>query len=266
MIYDLQKASLMKRFSAFLLDFVIFSIIFTGCLLIFHHITGYSNYADLLMERKSEIEAKYDIPSFEEEYKINIDSFQLLTDEEKNKLPENVRNSFADCIQEINTDEEYGKYLLILLNLLLVIISFSMFFPFLIVEFIIPLLFKNGQTLGKKIFSIAVMRIDAVKISPLTLFVRAILGKYTIGTMVPLLMVFMLLFTDAVLIPLAIVLLVLLLQIVMIITTKTNSFLHDVLSSTVVVDFQSQMIFNSVEDLNAYKLRIHSEEAKKADY
>ena len=265
MIYDLQKASLMKRFSAFLLDFILFVILFTGSMLIFHQVTGYNDFADSLTDRKTEIEAKYDIPEIEEKYKVNPASFQLMAEEERSKLPSDVLDKLIKCTNELNNDEEYLKLLLIMVNLILVIVSLSLLLPHLVLEFIVPLIFKNGQTLGKKVFGIAVMKTDAVKINTLTLFIRTVLGKYTIGTMVPLLMVFMLLFGTGVIIPIAVILLVLVLQVVMLVTTKTNSLLHDVLSSTVVVDFQSQMIFDSVEAKKEYQLRIHNEEADKAN-
>ena len=124
---------------------------------------------------------------------------------------------------------------------------------------------QNGQTLGKKIFALGVMRTDCVKISPMILFVRTVLGKYTIGTMVPILMLLSLLFGVPPLMPMAVILLVLLLQVVLFITTKTNSFIHDSLASTVVVDFQSQMIFDSIEAKNEYILRLHAEDAEKAE-
>ena len=94
------------------------------------------------------------------------------------------------------------------------------------------------------------------------LFVRAILGKYTIGTMVPILMVLALMLGAPPIMPLSVLLLVLLLQIVFLITTKTNSLIHDSLASTVVVDFQSQMIFDSLEAKNQYILRIQNEKAE----
>ena len=55
-------------------------------------------------------------------------------------------------------------------------------------------------------------------------------------------------------------------ELILVITTKTNSFIHDVLASTVAVDLQSQMIFDSVEAKKEYQLRIHDKEAKNAKY
>ena len=47
---------------------------------------------------------------------------------------------------------------------------------------------------------------------------------------------------------------------------KTNSGIHDMLASTVVVDLASQMIFDSPEDVLEYKTKIHEEEVKHAKY
>ena len=44
-----------------------------------------------------------------------------------------------------------------------------------------------------KIFSIGVMRYDGVRVSPLLMFVRTILGKCTIETLIPLFLIFLLL-------------------------------------------------------------------------
>ena len=60
--------------------------------------------------------------------------------------------------------------------------------------------------------------------------------------------------------------LILVLEIFTMCYTKTRSAIHDLVSDTVVVDFQSQMIFESEDELIAYKTRIHEEEANKKEY
>ena len=152
------------------------------------------------------------------------------------------------------------------ITLSLLIISLSILFAFVILEFIVPLIFKNGQTVGKKIFSIAIMRADSVRISPAILFVRSILGKYTVGTMIPVIMGMTLIYGIGSIVTLAVAFLIPLFQIILMFVTKTNLTIHDILSSTVAVDIQSQMIFESVEAKQEYLRRIHEEEAKSAKY
>ena len=53
---------------------------------------------------------------------------------------------------------------------------------------------KNGQTIGKKIFGLAVMQTDSVRVKPIAMLIRTLLGKYTIETMAPLLIIFLILF------------------------------------------------------------------------
>ena len=265
MINDLQKASITKRISAYLLDFILAAIIFTGSLWLFSSVIGYDAQVDKMSEIRNEIEIEFGIPAITQKYEVTLDDFQYLTQEQKDKIPEDVQNTMKECILAINKDSSYNKALAIILNLTLIMISFSLLTSILVTEFIIPLIFKNGQTLGKKIFSLGVMRNDGIKISPMLLFVRAILGKYTVETMVPMLMIFMLIFSPSI-IPIAVVLILALIQIILLIVTRTNSLIHDTLSSTVVIDFASQMIFDSVEAKREYQLRIHKEEAEKSDY
>ena len=102
---------------------------------------------------------------------------------------------FLDIYYQYTGDKEFlegeANRSIVLVNYTFIIISFSILIGFLIVEFLFPMIFKNGQTLGKKIFGIGVMRVDGVKVTTPILFVRSILGKFTIETMMPVLMVIM---------------------------------------------------------------------------
>jgi hypothetical protein len=64
----------------------------------------------------------------------------------------------------------------------------------------------------------------------------------------------------------AIILLILVSNIAMMIATKTNSAVHDMLANTVTVDMASQLIFDTPEALLEYKKKIHAEAADKAEY
>ena len=48
--------------------------------------------------------------------------------------------------------------------------------------------------------------------------------------------------------------------------TRNHSAIHDYMACTVVVDFNSQLIFASAEELLEYKKRVQAEAAEKADY
>ena len=266
MIYDIQKASLTKRISAFLFDFVLMTIVVTGAMLLLSMAVNYDSYSIELEEKLVQVQTDYNIPSLEAKHKVTLGDYQYMTPEDQAKVPAEAKTAFDACIKTLNTDPEIAKLYATITNLSLIILSFSILIGYLILEFGVPLLFKNGQTLGKKIFSIAIMRKDCVAISPMVMFIRTILGKYTISTMVPIFMFMSLLFGASPIMPLAVIILVLLLQVVFLITSGTRALIHDSLASTIVVDIQSQMIFESPEALEQYKLRIHSEKANAPEF
>ena len=73
-------------------------------------------------------------------------------------------------------------------------------------------------------------------------------------------------FGSAGIVGLAVLLLIGVLEIVMLCITKTRSCIHDLLAYTVAVDMQSQMIFENLEELTAYKNKLQAEKAEKAAY
>ena len=148
----------------------------------------------------------------------------------------------------------------------LVITVFSIMLGFLIMEFIIPVCLGNGQTLGKKIFGICLVRTDLIRVSAPLLFIRTILGKYTFETMVPVLICIMIYFNMAG--PVAVLVLgaIPLLQIILLIATQTNSMIHDLLAKTVVVDYASQRIFEDEQALVEYKTKLHAERVARQEY
>ena len=122
------------------------------------------------------------------------------------------------------------------------------------------------MTVGKKVFGIAVIRTNGVKASNTAIFVRALFGKYTIETMFPAYIFIMISFDIIGSVGLIILALLAILQLLLVIFTSNNSLIHDLLSDTVSVDFASQMIYESQEELLAAKERAHEERVKKEIY
>ena len=56
------------------------------------------------------------------------------------------------------------------------------------------------------------------------------------------------------------------LQVAMLIVTKTNSSIHDLLADTVVVDYVSQQIFETQEDLIKARQEEHAKAVENAEY
>lgn len=253
MSFDLQKAGTLKRFSAYLLDIILLLVLITGLALGMSAILGIDNHINTFEEKYK---------SYEEKYGIDFD----ITEEDYLKLSEAERLEITDAYKEFAEDPEVVFAYNLLINLTLVTISISVLVGYLILEFAVPLFLGNGQTVGKKIFGISVMQADHTRITSVVLFIRAILGKCTIGTMVPIFIVLMIYFGSLGPVGTLVLLLMLILQIALMIFTKSNSTIHDILSSTVVVDHQSQLIFDNKEALIEYQKKKASEEANNSSY
>ncbi|MBR2398101.1 MAG: RDD family protein, partial [Clostridia bacterium] len=183
--------------------------------------------------------------------KYGIDT--KLSNEDIAKLPQLEQDKYAQASKEFSEDERIRNVYSVLINLTIIITSISLLIAYVISDVVLPLILKNGQTVGKKVFNIALMRVDGVKVSTFQLFVRAVLGKFTIETMLPVLLVMMMFFGVMGGIALIVVLLLLVLQIVVMSISKTNSAMHDLLAVTVTVDLESQRIFESEAALMEYK-------------
>lgn len=250
---DLQKASMLKRISALILDVILLAVCVTGIAFLMSAITGFDAHNAKMNGIYEDYEERYGI-----EFGIPYEEYEKLDDEKK--------AAYDEANKELAKDTDANRTYGLIINLTLLITSISILLGYILLEFVMPLIFKNGQTIGKKIFGIAVMRTDGVRITTLMLFVRTVLGKYTIETMIPVLIIIMTLFGMAGLVGLIVLLLIVVLQIVLVCATKTRSCIHDLFACTVAVDIQSQMIFDTPEALLEYKKRLHSDTVANSEY
>jgi uncharacterized RDD family membrane protein YckC len=253
MVYDLQKASMWKRASAYIFDFILLGILAVGIGFLLSLFLGYDTQIEKMEAAYTRYEEKYGI-----DLNISFNDFEKLTDEQKSRYEE------AD--KEFSKDVEVNRIYSLIINMTLIIITFGILISYLLLEVLVPIFFKNGQTLGKKVFGVAVMRVDGVRLSTLQLFIRTILGKFTIETMFPIFLVMMIMLGSLGIIGTAVIILLGVLQAAVLIVTKTNSAIHDLIAGTVTVDMASQMIFDTPEELMEYKKRIHAEKAERATY
>ena len=169
---------------------------------------------------------------------------------------------YAAFSQDADANYNYNM----VISLSMVIVSLSVLLAYLGLEFAVPLLFGNGQTVGKKIFGIALMKQNGVKVNAVTLFVRTVLGKFTFETMIPLLLILMMFIGMIGIVGPLVILGILLVELVLMISSKTNATIHDKLAQTVAVDMSSQMIFGSELEMIAYKQRRHEEMVRQQPY
>ena len=252
-MYDLQKASMWKRISAWLFDFIMLAIIVVGISWLLTTVLRYDSYVERFNTAKE---------SYASEYGIQLD----ISEQDYNALTDADKENYEKADKAFGADKDAAYVYSMLINLAFIITTFSILLAFLVLEFFVPLMFKNGQTLGKKIFGIGVMRQDGVKISPVILFARAILGKCTLETLVPILTAVMMFFGIMGVFGTVIIFGIAVAELILITSTKGNQALHDKISHTVTVDMASQLIFDTPEALLEYKKRIHAEEAEKREY
>lgn len=252
MVYELQKAGTWKRLAAWMFDEILVVILAVGLGTLLSTLLGYSGYNQRVEQAYAKYEAEYGI-TFE------------ITQSEYRAMSDSQRQNYDAAYQALTADRDAMQAYSMTLQLMLIITSLGIFFSVLVWEFFVPLYLKNGQTLGKKIFSLCVMRNDSVRVNNLQLFVRAVLGKFAIETMIPVYIV-MMFFLNAMDITGTVVLVGLLVaQVICVAATRTNSMIHDLLAGTVVVD-SSQRIFPSSEALLEFQKQVAAERAARQTY
>lgn len=243
---ELQKVGLWKRISAALFDFILLAVLSVGVALLLSLAFGYDGYSNELEAVSERYEAEYGV-----DFDVAQEEYEAMTPEQ--------RAQFDSAYEAFATDKEANRLYAMTIQLTLLILIFGVLGAYLVLELLVPLLFGNGQTLGKKIFGIGVMRIDGVKISGVLLFARAILGKYTVETMLPVLIGVMIGFGMMGIGGTVIIVALLAVEAALLIFTREHAFLHDKLAQTAVVDMATQRIFDSPEALLAYKQKMHAE-------
>ncbi len=250
---ELQRANMWKRISAAFFDVVMTAIVVVGMALLLSFLLGYDGYLNDL----ETLQVQY-----EQEFGVSFD----ISSEEFDKLTEAEQTHFGEAYRAFATDKEVLRTNGLLLNLAMLIVTFSLLFAMLIWELIIPLILRNGQTLGKKLFGLAVVREDAVRVTPFQMTVRAVLGKFTVESMLPVYILIMYAFGVMGIVGPAVLLLLVVGEIILLAVTRNRTPIHDMFARTAVVDYASQRIFASTEEKDAYYLRLHKEMVDQSDY
>lgn len=251
-VLDLQRAGMWKRLSAALFDAIILFTVIIGMALLLSTVLDYDGY----VTRLDELEKQYG-----ETFGVDLN----ITAEEMEKLSQEELAVYEAADKAFGADPDVVYTYNMMLSMAVVIVTFSILLGYLLLEFLVPLLLKNGQTFGKKLFGIGVMRVDSVRLPAILLFARTVLGKFTIGTMIPVYVLIMIIFGRVGMFGTVIVGALLLVQAILFFGTREHTPIHDKLAGTVTVDLASQMIFDSPEALLEYKKRIHAESAEKRE-
>lgn len=250
---DLQRATLWKRMAAWLLDMILVAILAVGAAAGVSSLMDYEGTA-------AKLDAVYD--DYGTRYGVDL----RITQAEYASLTEEKRESFNSALEAMNEDEAalllYNK----LINTTVMIVTLGLLIGIMIMEFFIPLILKNGQSVGRKCFGIGLMREDGVKLSTMQLFVRSLLGKYTLCSMLPGYLLILLVFGKLGLVGLLILFGLLVTQLCLLAFSRNHGGIPDQMAATVQVDLASQKIFESSEDLIAYTQKIHADRARRQKY
>lgn len=279
-MYELKRIGIIKRASAWLLDAILLAVLITGFMFVISLICNFDREQEIYFQASEEWDeftetygeavAGYFGCTFEKEGDVRVmrkdgkeysfvavmNEFDSLNGEIDYSKPnaETVAEAYTyyqnmtlTPIEELYAQNSY------MFSLLFMMVSLGFALAYAVLEFILPLIFKNGQTIGKKVFGICLVRVDCVKITPVQLFIRTFLGKFAVETMFPVLLIFMLFFGWlgwlGIILPAAL----LIINAILFFATKNRTPIHDIFAGTVAVDSNLQVIFKSEEELIAKK-------------
>lgn len=282
-MFEIRKIGIVKRASAWLLDIVLLSVLATGFMFLISLICNFDREQQLAKDyydawETFRTESVKDVAEFYGfTYEEGEDGSYTITTtdatgKEKPATLNDVLNKLDDSNgQDAETAEAYAKFKALppagkvnaqyqyVYSLLFMMISLGLLLAHLVLEFILPIVFKNGQTVGKKVFGIGLVRPDCVKITTIALFARAFLGKFAVETMFPVLLVFLFLFGGLGLLAVVLLATLLLLNIVLFFATKNRTPIHDIFAHTVAVDINIQNVFSSEEEMLEKKKEQHKQ-------
>lgn len=219
----LVKANLTKRAIAWLLDTILLVLVSVSLYSIVLEVTDYDEYAVQLENYYAQYEQMYDT-SFD----ISEEEFYEMTDQEM----ENYEAAYNALMADENAMALYSKMIWMMLAML----GISSLLGYAALEFVIPMLLGRGQTVGKKIFSLSVVKVDGEDLGAVGLLLRTFVGKFLIETMFPVMMVVLMMFGSVGLVGPVLVLVLVVLEIVVMVRTESNSMVHDLLANSVTVE------------------------------
>ena len=150
MEFGLQKANGWKRLSAFLFDAVIFMIAAAGIGAVLSLVVGYGASTRRMQEL---------VAAYEQNYDIRLD----ITEAEYEGYPQEIKDKYDAAYAAFAADEEVVMQYRKVMNQMILMITFALLAAFLLLEFLVPCLLGHGRTVGKKIFGLAVINTEGVK-------------------------------------------------------------------------------------------------------
>ncbi len=214
---ELQRAGMWKRIAAWMFDGILLSVIVVGFAVLLSWMFGYDGYSAAMEDGYARYEEQYGVT-----FEISLEEYESMTEAQ--------RQNYDTAYEALIADQEVLYNYNMVLHLTMLVITLALLISLLLWEFFIPLWLGNGQTLGKRIFGLCLVRNDGVKLNTLQLFARTILGKFTIETMIPVYVLVMLYFGTLGLTGTMVLFALLAAQVFCLMVTKTNSAIHDLIA------------------------------------
>jgi len=234
-IFSPKKASIIKRLGAYLIDAILFITIFAGMVLLVSYIVGYQNNYTLLENKYIEHGV----------YVLKNNSYTFC-----DETTELCKQAWID----FNNDKDACYYYDHSTSLTTLIITISAFISYGILEFVIPIIFKNGQTIGMKCFRIGLIDKQGIRVKNIQIFIRFLFGKFLVSRILPIYgFIFMVFNLTGGLYGFVLAVGILLCDLGMMIFSETKSGIANAISSTYAVDLEETYIFNTIEELNNKK-------------
>lgn len=249
----IRKAGFLKRFGAGLLDAILLCVLATAVAFVFSSVLGYDAYSNELNDAYNRYETEYGV-----RFDITLEEMEALTDEQM--------AAYEAAAAALEQDAEVNYCYNMVVSLSILIVTLSILASVILLEFIVPLIIGNGQTVGKKVFSLCLVRTDCVKVTNLQLLVRCLFGKFTIELMLPIYIVIMVIFRAMGFAGIFVLAGLFIAQAIIMSVSANNSLIHDLIAATAVADMSLQRIFNSSDELLEYKNKLHAERVANSDY
>lgn len=252
-MFSIHIAPVSRRFGAGMFDLIILIIIATGLVLLCNCVFGYDS---LFTQYEKDIER------IEREYGISLDitgnEYAGLSEQQMRRYDE----AYDALISETSITENYQK----LIKTIVLSITIALFLAYTITDIVLPIVFREGRTLGKKLFGLCLISYNQVRVSNYQIVSRALLGKFAVETMVLAYSAVLLLFNKIGIAQLVLVTALFMAQVGFFLFGGNRRLLHDVLAQTVVADYATQKIYESYDSLLDAKKEQAALEAEHAEY
>ncbi len=211
-MYKIHNAKLFNRVAALVLDLILVFIIFV----VFDNLVT-KNVANQLWQYDEKM-------AIYEQYQMD---YGLAYKNEDGII---IFNEVDPAVLEaFNNNEEVQVVSAEITTLQLYQFAFDFLIAEFIVFFVLPLIFKNGQTLGKKMMRMGLMSADGNKVQTWQVFARFIIATYALETMVTIIVIF----------PVTP-----LLSAILMFATKKHTSLQDLIAGTRVVDLDKTILLD----------------------